>query len=1654
MDVAQPVGSRISKVDFRFLSPEDVRKISVKQIVNPQVFDSLGHPISGGLYDLALGAVLRHPCATCRLDERFCPGHSGHIELPIALYNPMFFNQMFILLRSMCVYCHQFRLAMPEVHRFACKLELLAHGLLFDAEELDRITIEDGDEDGDEAMEDNAFLGGMGAAFQNIGPMIERRNAFVKSCIAKATKVDPDHTSQPETAAIAESRKQLIKDFMKLILTRSKCNNCGMFSPTYRKDGFSKIFELPLSPKQLSNNRARGIERENVLFDKTSELGATDPSRLLKKAADGPRYVFSNEVYQHLSRLFQREHKILSLVFRSPDNREPSSSMFFVDVISVPPNRFRPPSKMGDAIHEHVQNEVLTRILNICLRIKELNEQMSDQTLLDANRKADTKARLELFGQLMNTFVNLQVAVNSFIDSSKNPSATAVTAPGVRQILEKKEGLFRKNMMGKRVNYAARSVISPDPNIETNEIGIPPVFAVKLTYPEPVTVYNFQELRQAVINGPNTWPGATHVQKENGSLVSLAMLNTEQRTALANQLLTPTEGHSFVGKKVYRHIRNHDVVIMNRQPTLHKASMMGHLVRVLPGEKTLRLHYANTGAYNADFDGDEMNMHFPQNENARIEAMTLANTDSQYITPTSGKPLRGLIQDHISAGVWLTSKDTFFTREEYQQLIYGSLRPEDGHTTTGRIITLPPAIIKPKPMWTGKQVFSTILLNIQPLDRPGLNLKSKCRVKGEYWSESSEENTVLFKNGRLLVGVLDKSQFGAADKGLVHSIFEIYGPAAAGKLLSILGRLLTKFLQSHAFTCGMDDLYLNAQGESDRKTILRDSQDVGLKAAAEVAGLEDNKTLTNDDPELKHRLTEIYQDDNKLALLDMVVQSKVNAVTSKIVSTCIPKGVYKHFPKNSMQAMALSGAKGSNVNVSQIMCCLGQQALEGRRVPVMISGKTLPSFQPYETRARAGGYISGRFFSGIRPQEYYFHCMAGREGLIDTAVKTSRSGYLQRCLIKPLEGVAAQYDNTVRNSDGTLIQFLYGGDAIDPVKESHLTDFKFCADNFHSLLQKHQPKNSFDRLDTDEAVSYAKKVRKSLAKQGKVPHYEEDTKYDPAILKYNPGVYLGAVSEAFQEKLEQFIKENENTLFAKRKDENGKTIKSGLTAKKFRALMQLKYMQSIVEPGEALGIIASQSVGEPSTQMTLNTFHFAGHGAANVTLGIPRMREIVMTASTNIKTPQMILPIRSDVGDKVIEGFARSINRVKLSEFVDKITMSEKIVVRRDGRAYRNYEVMIEFFDKEEYVNEYDIDSDKLSEVLLKKFQHTIAKKVNMELKRIEKMMEGNADDAAPEIGVSARAADAIENDKSKPAAASADDDDDDDDKADLSDADDNADEDATSAKRSGQTKESSTYDDGDEDEQRIRDQNRDSDDDLDVSETEDSDSEAEETKKVTDEPDFANMNAYDNVTIIDFKFDKAKGTLCTFQMEYSSKYGKILMLNILEDVCRDVVVREIPRIGRCVKPALNPGEKPTLVTEGVNFAAMWEEDDFIDVNGILSNDIFSVLQTYGVEAARNTIINEISGVFGRYAIAVNPRHLELIADTMTREGSYLPFNRQGIESLTSPFLKMSFETTCNFLQRAVLNGESDRLDSPSAALVTGTPCKVGTGSFDIFTPA
>ena len=1038
---------------------------------------------------------------------------------------------------------------------------MIHNGLLQEAEEMDKAVstqLESGkgpEKDTSDEDEDDDDTG-----------IVHAQRSYTLKAI-KAHRKNGGSGVTVNNEAISTARANLVRQFFADLIRQRKCSSCQGYSPKYRKDRYLKIFWKSLPQQWQNSNTQRELKMQNPLVVMGKRLrqqnhrekprrngdvvdeGVADLDMSEENSSNGEGedldiglehlddqvtesvsnisttsrnkkgapekslnyYMTSREVRAALILLFDEESEILRLIY-SPRSKgkglgQLSADMFFIETLLVPPLRFRPenPGKT-DEISEASKNRLYKRILRSCETVRQIAREMKTGKTTDPYR-----ALPRTFNDSKVAQVELQDMVNALID--KGSSSTANNArqeEGVKQMLEKKQGLFRMNMMGKRVNFAGRSVISPDPNIETNEIGVPPVFARKLTYPEPVTNHNYYELKAAIMNGPDEWPGAVAVENEDGQVISLKSKSADDRLAIANQLLAPSSNtmNGGTGKKVHRHLNNGDIVIMNRQPTLHKPSMMCHRTRVLPGEKTIRMHYANCNTYNADFDGDEMNMHFPQNELARAEANLIADTDHQYLSGTAGKPLRGLIQDHISMGVHLTNRDTFFDREEYHQLLYSAMRPENNQTANGTLLTVRPAILKPKPLWTGKQVITTVLKNITSRTHMGLTLTSKSQTAGDRWGSFTEEETVLFRDGELLSGIIDKKQIGPASGGFVHAVYETFGHTTAGRLLSVLGRLLTKLLHMRAFSCGVEDLILTPEGERKRLETLEEAKTLGLQVAMKYVTLE-NQNPKDDDPELLRRLESVLRDEVQMKGLDELTKGHNSLLSSNVTKACLPDGLIKPFPKNQMQLMTGTGAKGTQVNANLISCNLGQQVLEGRRVPTMISGKTLPCFKPFESSIRAGGYIRDRFLTGIKPQEYYFHAMGGREGLIDTAVKTSRSGYLQRCIVKGMEGLKVEYDTSVRDADGSVIQFLYGEDGLDVCKQTYMTQFKFMAENFYSLYNAMHVRDLYPHIQSDEAAAYSKKAAKGFAKRGL------NEPRDPVLSVYSPSRYAGSMSEKF-----------------------------------------------------------------------------------------------------------------------------------------------------------------------------------------------------------------------------------------------------------------------------------------------------------------------------------------------------------------------------------------------------------------------------------------------------------------------------------------------------------------------------------------------------------
>ncbi|KAM9236797.1 DNA-directed RNA polymerase I subunit RPA1 [Leptosomus discolor] len=1696
---------RLVGVSFGMYTAEEIRKLSVKPITNPQYLDNVGNPAVNGLYDLALGPPdSKEVCATCMQNFSNCPGHFGHIELPLTVYNPLFFDKLYLLIRGSCLNCHMLTCSRAVVHLLLSQLKVLEKGLLHAVHDLEVIL--------------NRFL--EQCADAKGSEIEEELNHHVQEILQSYQTRD----QCSNVKNVCECRNKLIAQFWKAHTSSKKCPNCKSRRSLVRKEHNSKLT----------------VTYPSTVYQKSREEGVLDEPAALDQSQLGKRgYLTPMTAKEYILALWKNEGFFLRSLFPGMDPHEGSGfspDMFFLDLLVVPPSRYRPINRVGDRLFTNGQTVNLQAVMKDAKMIRKLlvfmaKEQCQPIKIPEEEIQTETGETDEpldrsvltmipgqtLADKLHNAWIRLQSHVNIVFDSDMDKLMTE-KYPGIRQLLEKKEGLFRKHMMGKRVDFAARSVICPDMYIGTNEIGIPMVFATKLTYPQPVTPWNVKELRQAVINGPKVHPGASMVINEDGSRTVLSASSLTQREAIAKQLLTPSSGAPQSGLKIVcRHIKNGDVLLLNRQPTLHRPSIQAHRARILPGEKVLRLHYANCKAYNADFDGDEMNAHFPQSELGRAEAYTLAFTDEQYLVPKDGKPLPGLIQDHMISGVSMTIRGCFFTREQYMELVYRGLTDKKG-----RIKILPPAIVKPQRLWTGKQVVSTLLINIIPENCAPLNLTGKAKIGGRAWVkgpanrclnlDSMCESQVVIRNGELLCGVLDKAHFGSSAYGLVHCCYEIYGGQTSGKVLTCLGRLFTAYLQLYrGFTMGIEDILVKPGADHKRKKIIEKSSQCGIEAVRAALNLPE--TASCEEVQGKWQDAHLCKDQRDFNMVDLKFKEEVNNYNNEVNKVCMPLGLHRSFPENNLQLMVQSGAKGSTVNTMQISCLLGQIELEGRRPPLMASGKSLPCFQPYDFSPSSGGFVTGRFLTGIKPSEFFFHCMAGREGLVDTAVKTSRSGYLQRCIIKHLEGLVVQYDLTVRDSDGSVVQFLYGEDGLDIPKTQFLQpeQFPFIAENYEVIQKTNHLDEALARMESHQANQQFKAIKKWRARHqnlvrreggflmfsqkkmasvkaqfpgGEIKNgrdlatlqllkmwYELDEKKrrkylkktnkcpDPSLGVWRPDTYFASVSETFENGVEDYINKWES--------ENRQSYtRPALSSDRLKDLLYLKWQRSLCDPGEAVGLLAAQSIGEPSTQMTLNTFHFAGRGEMNVTLGIPRLREILMVASANIKTPMMSVPVfNTKKALRKVKQLKKQLTRVCLAEVLQKVEIEESLHVRCKQNKHRLYKIKFHFLPHEYYREEKCVKPREILHFMETRFFKIFLEAIKRKSAKMASFSEVSARKASRKDLDSDQ--DKTQNNQEAPA----------EEEENIVDAEaDEGDGDATEAKRRKNQEEEVDYESEEENGEENVEENL---------EDEEAESEKERTSGPEEDQNGADGDEFQHLSFMpqtksekdqllqsaelrvnavldshpsiqDYTFDTENELWCEVSLTLPLMKVYFDLSSLLVSLARSTVIHEVKGITRCLlnESTSKHGEKELVLhTEGINLTELFRYSDILDLNRLYSNDIHAMAKNYGIESALRVIIKEIKDVFAVYGIVVDPRHLSLVADYMCFEGFYKPLNRFGIQSNSSPLQQMTFETSYKFLKEATMMGAHDELRSPSACLVVGKVVKGGTGLFDLKQP-
>ena len=640
----------------------------------------------------------------------------------------------------------------------------------------------------------------------------------------------------------------------------------------------------------------------------------------------------------------------------------------------------------------------------------------------------------------------LQYHVTTYFDNEASGVPPARHRSGrplktLAQRLKGKEGRFRSNLSGKRVNFSARTVISPDPNISINEVGVPEMIAKEVTVPTYVNEWNVDELKDAILNGPNVHPGANYVKKTiNGKEMKVRVLE-DNRELVAENL--------EYGDIVMRHLKDGDIVLFNRQPSLHRMSMMAHEVRVLP-YKTFRLNLCVCPPYNADFDGDEMNMHVFQTDESRAEAKSLMRVQEHILSPRFGGPIIGAIHDHIS-GAYLLTRDGFTVPEDDAfQMIRKS------HLLNNEYVDKKHLKRKNRD-WTGKELFSLLLP-----DDLNMNYKAEiCRKCETCLKEECQYDAfVVIKDGQLTHGAIDEAAYGSFSGKILDTIVKEYGPSRAKEFLDRSTDLAICGIMKTGITTGTNDEEIPEEAiEVIDAHLDKAEQEVDKLIATYEEGLLQPLPGRSAEETLEMRIVQVLGEARDTAgeiaegYLTMGKQSQDDSYD------------YVMAVENHSVVMARTGARASMLNLAQITACVGQQSVRGGRITRGYLARPLPHFRKHELGARAKGFVHSSYKEGLDPVEFFFHAMGGREGLVDTAIRTAQSGYMQRRLVNALEDLNVRSDGLVTDNKGQVIQSVFGEEGIDPAK----SDFGHVA-NLDKLIDEMRIKDYMSKSSETEKI--------------------------------------------------------------------------------------------------------------------------------------------------------------------------------------------------------------------------------------------------------------------------------------------------------------------------------------------------------------------------------------------------------------------------------------------------------------------------------------------------------------------------------------------------------------------------------------------------------
>jgi len=739
---------------------------------------------------------------------------------------------------------------------------------------------------------------------------------------------------------------------MVYMLLRSTCRNCRRVLVS--KELTDEMIHSLMTHEEITETIIAKVKKvKNCPFcdHEQTDIKFEKPTAFYEK----DRMLLPTEVRDQLAKIPDEDLRLLGF---DPEMSRPEWAV--ITVLMVPPVSVRPSITLETG--ERSEDDLTHKLVDI-MRINQR---------LEANINAGAPQLIieDLWELLQYHIVTYYNNESANIPPARHRSGRPLKT--LTQRLKGKEGRFRYNLSGKRVNFSARTVVSPDGTLSINQVGIPQYVARELTVPIHVTDWNLNDCKECVKRTEH--PRAVYAVTPDGKRRKITDANREE---IINELA--------FGWTIERQLKDGDIVLFNRHPSLHRMSIMAHEVKILPG-KTFRVAPSVTPPYNADFDGDEMNIHIPQREEARAEAEMLMKVEDQIISPRHGHAVIRPTEDHISGAYLLTREGATFSEAEASDML----------ATCG--ITELPKPDEKGGRYSGRHILSQLL----PDD---LSMTAKTKLGKERGG-----GIVEIKNGKMIKGALDSRSLDE----LVEMVVANYGSKRGREFIDSVTKIAAYTITTRGFSVSME-------GYSVSKEVAQKIASISDKAEREVNSLVmqyQNKTLER----LPGRTLRETLESNIMAAL-----SKVREDTGKLIEQ-------EFGLDNSAIIMAKIGARGSLLNVVHMAGIISQQAVRDKRLSRGYRKRVLSHFKPNDISAKARGYIESNFKKGMNPIEFFFQSMGGRESIVNTAMRTARSGYMQRRFINALQDLSVRNDLTVRDASGRIVQTLYGGDGKDPMK--------------------------------------------------------------------------------------------------------------------------------------------------------------------------------------------------------------------------------------------------------------------------------------------------------------------------------------------------------------------------------------------------------------------------------------------------------------------------------------------------------------------------------------------------------------------------------------------------------------------------------------------